>query len=47
MTEKSANIYEVVTRHQEAILQLMEAVKALTGILEELVDDVAKLKGEK
>lgn len=47
MADKAPNIYEVVTCHNEAILSLMEAVKALTGILEELVDDVAKLKGEK
>lgn len=47
MAEKAPNIYEVVTRHNQAIVDLVEAVKALTGILEELVDDVAKLKGEK
>lgn len=46
MGEKAPNIYEVVTRHQQAIVDMVEAIKALTGILEELVQDVATLKGE-
>lgn len=47
MGEKSPGIYEVVTRHQDAIVDMVEALKALTGIVEELAKEVAVLKGEK
>lgn len=45
MTNKE--ILEVLALHQKMAASMAEAVKLLTGIVEELAHDVAVLKGEK